>query len=54
MSTPPPWSRPGPRGASSGRATLDAFLADPYDVVPGTATGMPPLADPDARRDVID
>jgi cytochrome c2 len=36
------------------RATLDAFLADPYDVVPGTAMGMSPLADPGARRDVID
>ena len=42
------------RGLVWTRATLDAFLADPYDVVPGTAMGMPPLADPEARRDVID
>jgi cytochrome c len=42
------------RGLIWTRATLDAFLADPYEVVPGTAMGMPPLADPDDRRDVID
>ncbi len=42
------------RGLLWTRATLDTFLADPYAVVPGTTMGMPPLADPDARRDVID
>jgi cytochrome c len=36
------------------RATLDAFLADPQGAVPGTAMGMPGLASPDDRRDVID
>lgn len=36
------------------RATLDAFLADPYDIVPGTVMGMPPLIDAQDRQDVID
>ena len=44
----------GARGLVWTRATLDAFLADPYDIVPGTLMGMPPLADAADRRDVID
>ena len=36
------------------RATLDAFLADPERVVPGTTMGMPGLPDADDRRDMID
>ncbi|MBI4573972.1 MAG: c-type cytochrome [candidate division NC10 bacterium] len=36
------------------RATLDAFLADPERVVPGTTMGMAGLPDADDRRDVID
>ena len=45
-------------GASRGlvwtRATLDAFLADPQRLIPGTAMGMPGLPDDGDRRDVID
>jgi cytochrome c len=37
------------------RTALDAFLADPQGVVPGTEMGMPGgLPAPDDRRDVID
>ena len=36
------------------RRTLDAFLADPQAIVPGTTMGMPGLPAPDDRRDVID
>jgi cytochrome c len=36
------------------REALDAFLADPAEVVPGTEMGPTGLADPDDRRDVID
>jgi cytochrome c2 len=36
------------------RTTLDAFLADPERVVPGTTMGMPGLPSADDRRDVID
>jgi cytochrome c len=43
------------RGLVWTRETLDAFLADPQAVVPGTEMGLPAgLADPDDRRDVID
>ena len=42
------------RGLVWTRATLDAFLADPERVVPGTTMGMPGLPDADDRRDVID
>jgi cytochrome c len=34
--------------------TLDAYLADPEAWLPGTEMAMPPLTDPDERRDVID
>jgi cytochrome c len=44
----------GARGLVWTRATLDAFLTDPQDAVPGTAMGMPGLASADDRRDVID
>jgi cytochrome c len=50
----PAMTEAGARGLVWTRATLDAFLADPYDVVPGTAMGMPPLADAEDRKDVID
>jgi cytochrome c2 len=33
--------------------TLDRFIADPYAFVPGTAMGLPPLNDAQARADVI-
>ena len=36
------------------RGILDAFLADPERVVPGTVMGVPGLPGPDDRRDVID
>jgi cytochrome c2 len=36
------------------RATLNAFLADPERVVPGTSMGMPGLPSADDRRDVIE
>jgi cytochrome c len=36
------------------RKTLDAFLADPQRLVPGTSMSMPPLRGPADRRDVID
>jgi cytochrome c len=42
------------RGLTWTWATLDAFLADPGAVVPGTAMGPPGLASADDRRDVID
>lgn len=42
------------RGLVWTRATLDAFLADPQRVVPGTAMGMPGLPNAGDRRDVID
>ncbi len=42
------------RGLVWTRETLDAFLADPQRVVPGTAMGTPGLPDPGDRRDVID
>jgi cytochrome c len=42
------------RGLVWTRATLDAFLADPERVVPGTTMGMPGLPSADDRRDVID
>jgi cytochrome c len=35
-------------------ATLDAYLADPAAIVPGTEMGPPGLPDPDDRGDVID
>lgn len=45
-------------GATGGlvwtRATLDAYLADPSLVIPGTEMGMPGLREADDRRDVID
>jgi cytochrome c len=44
----------GAHGLVWTRETLDAFLADPLTVVPGTEMGMPGLADADDRRDVID
>ena len=36
------------------RATLDAFLADPQRIVPGTEMETPSLPDVNDRRDVID
>jgi cytochrome c len=43
------------RGLVWTRETLDAFLADPPGLIPGTEMGMPTgLADPRDRRDVID
>lgn len=42
------------RGLLWTRQTLDAFLADPLQLVPGTAMSMPPLRDAAARADVID
>ncbi len=42
------------RGLVWTRATLDAFLADPERVVPGTTMAMPGLPDADDRRDVVD
>jgi cytochrome c len=42
------------RGLVWTRPTLDAFLADPQRVVPGTTMGMPGLPDAGDRRDVID
>ena len=42
------------RGLVWTRATLDAFLADPQRVVPGTTMAMPGLPDADDRRDMID
>ncbi len=36
------------------RRTLDAFLADPARLVPGTTMTMPGLLKTDERRDVID
>ena len=44
----------GARGLVWTRAALEAYLADPQGVIPGTEMGMPPLADADDRRDVID
>ena len=44
----------GARGLVWTRATLDAYLADPQALIPGTQMGMPGLAEPDDRRDVID
>jgi cytochrome c len=44
----------GARGLVWTRATLDAFLADPERVVPGTEMAMPGLPDAEDRRDVID
>ncbi len=43
----------GARGLVWTRAALEAFLADPRGVVPGTTMGMPGLPGDD-RRDVID
>lgn len=34
-------------------ATLDAFIADPESVVPGTLMSMPPLRDAQERADLI-
>jgi cytochrome c len=42
------------RGLVWTRETLDAFLADPQRVVPGTEMSLPGLPDPGDRRDVID
>ncbi len=42
------------RGLVWTRATLDAFLADPQAVIPGTDMVVPGLSDADDRRDVID
>jgi cytochrome c2 len=42
------------RGLTWTRATLDAFLADPQAIVPGTEMGLPGLPGADDRRDVID
>jgi cytochrome c len=42
------------RGLVWTRAALDAYLADPQVVVPGTTMSMPPLTDGEARRDVIE
>ena len=36
------------------RKTLDAFLADPERLVPGTTMAMPGLSKADERRDLID
>ncbi len=36
------------------RTTLDAFLADPQTVIPGTTMQLLPPLSPDERRDVID
>jgi cytochrome c len=36
------------------RKTLDAFLADPQRLVPGTTMGVPGLSRAEERRDVID
>lgn len=45
----------GARGVVWGRRTLDAFLANPEAVVPGTTMGLPTgLPRADDRRDVID
>jgi cytochrome c len=44
----------GARGLVWTRTALDAYLADPEAYVPGTQMGMPPLIEPDDRRDVID
>jgi cytochrome c len=42
------------RGLVWTRETLDAFLADPQHLVPGTEMSLPGLPDPTDRRDVID
>lgn len=42
------------RGLVWSRETLDAFLADPQAIVPGTTMGLPGLPAPEDRRDVID
>ncbi len=42
------------RGLVWTRGTLDAFLADPQGMVPGTTMIMLGLPDPDDRRDLID
>jgi cytochrome c len=42
------------RGLVWTRAMLDAFLADPERVVPGTTMGMPGLPSAADRRDLID
>ena len=42
------------RGLVWTRAALDAFLADPQGMLPGTTMTMPGLPDADDRRDVID
>ena len=42
------------RGLVWTRAALDAFLADPQRVVPGTAMGPSGLPGADDRRDVLD
>lgn len=42
------------RGLVWTRATLDAFLADPQAVIPGTEMVVPGLSGADDRRDVID
>jgi len=44
----------GSRGLVWTRTTLDAFLRDPLEVVPGTDMAMPGLPSPELRRDVID
>ena len=44
----------GARGLVWTRGRLDAFLADPLALVPGTEMAMPGLPDANDRRDVID
>ena len=50
----PAMAEAGARGVVWTLDALDAYLADPQAYIPGTAMGMPPLTDGDARRDVID
>jgi cytochrome c len=50
----PAMAEAGGRGLMWTRTTLDAFLADPLTVVPGTIMAMPGLPDADDRRDLID
>jgi cytochrome c2 len=50
----PAMAEAGGRGLTWTPTTLDAFLADPVAVVPGTTMAMPGLADAGERRDLID
>ena len=45
--------RKGATGLVWNAATLDRYIADPEDVVPGTAMSVPPLRDEQERADLL-